>query len=171
MRKITPSPLNKICAPWHIPCWTINLSLLSLSTTRPFTVKRKEGRRERRGEEVVVVGLSLLCMSQQMKKLAEKRHLLVVTLVSPGSHRIMSRVAVADWEMAERGGGGGGGGERAARSYRWLCITSNERCGGNMNMWCAGRQTRDSLKNVACKGKRRTGRRERGKSSSECTMS
>lgn len=42
MRKITPSPLNKICAPWHIPCWTINLSLLSLSTTRPFTVKRKE---------------------------------------------------------------------------------------------------------------------------------
>lgn len=51
----------------------------------------------RRGEEVVVVvGLSLLCMSQQMKKLAEKRHLLVVTLVSPGSHRIMSRVAVAD---------------------------------------------------------------------------
>lgn len=45
---------------------------------------------------MVVVGLSLLCMSQQMKKLAEKRHLLVVTLVSPGSHRIMSRVAVAD---------------------------------------------------------------------------
>lgn len=56
-----------------------------------------EAREERRGEEVVVVvGLSLLCMSQQMKKLAEKRHLLVVTLVSPGSHRIMSRVAVAD---------------------------------------------------------------------------
>lgn len=26
---------------------------------------------------------------------------------------------------------------KAARGYRWLCITSNERCGGNMNMWCA----------------------------------
>lgn len=38
-------------------------------------------------------GGSLLRVSQHLKKLAEKSHLLVVTLMSPGSHRIMSRVA------------------------------------------------------------------------------
>lgn len=28
LREDNTSPLNKICSPWHIPCWTIHLSLL-----------------------------------------------------------------------------------------------------------------------------------------------
>lgn len=60
-----------------------------------------------------VWGGFLLCASQQMKELAEKSHLLVVTLLSPGSHHIMRR---------QHGGGvgwGGGVGEgKAERSYR-----------------------------------------------------
>lgn len=44
-------------------------------------------------------------MSQQMKKLAEKSHLLVVTLMSLGSHRIMSRVACRLRDGSRRGGG------------------------------------------------------------------
>ena len=28
-------------------------------------------------------------------------------------------------------------GEKTARSHRWLCITSNVRCGKYMKMWCA----------------------------------
>lgn len=48
-------------------------------------------------------------MSQQMKKLAEKSHLLVVTLMSPESHRIMRPVSVHTERLQrkERRGGGG----------------------------------------------------------------
>lgn len=106
--------LNKICSPWHIPCWTINLNLLPFHSAAINCGRWGGG--------------SLLLMSQQMKKLAEKSHLLVVTLMSPGSHRIMRSVA-----CRLRGGR-----EKAVRSYRWLCITSNVGWLKNMSMWCAG---------------------------------
>ena len=149
----TFSPQQNLCSLTH--SLLDNKSEFAFAFHHAAIYCEKEGgvvREKRRRGGGRVGGVSVLCMSQQMKKLAEKRHLLVVTLVSPGSHRIMSRVAVADWEMAERGGGVG---EKGLRGATDDCALHQMR--GVVETWICDaqtdRQTRDSLKNVACKGK------------------
>lgn len=79
-------------------------------------------------------------MSQQMKKLAEKSHLLVVTLMSPGSHRIMSPVACRLRDIS-RG--------RRLRGASDDCALHQKR--GMVNTWICHVQGKNSLKNVAGK--------------------
>lgn len=100
--------LNKICSYWHIPCWTINLSLLPFYHAAIYCEK-----------EVVGEGrFSAPYVSTDEETGSEKSFTCGHTHESrESSHYEPCSVQTERWQGT------------AVSSYRWLCITSNERCG------------------------------------------